>query len=246
MTKFSISQEQMVREALEVHAAQGTLDSPLAKRLRECLDSGRYARPLAASHAELELHRPTGGSGNGHSAVKKTASEKSVAFATNLIYSRETESVKHTHPLLHAAGMRVLEGGSIDQRTCSDLIDVLKALPYRQRAAQAPTVRQNVEAPAPLEPGFYRLDGDFYKVKISKSSGRPYAEKWDGYGWDYESGKGAARKLTAVNKLTAEDAKMFGDAYGKCIFKGCALTHETSIRLGYGPICGPKNGFPWG
>lgn len=257
---------EMVTEALAVHEANGTSDSMLAQRLREA--QSRYARTarggagvsavVRESGAEHETKTFTGRS----SAASKHggASDKARDYATSLWNQRQSEGLAVSHPILHKAGSRMVSGGQIDWRTCSDLIDVLKRTPWRQ-ADPAPTAERTnarVEqvltegAPAPLEAGYYRLDGDFYRVKISRSSGRPYAERWGGgeagldNQWSYELGKSVARRLTADNKLTAEDAKEFGDEYHSCIFCRQELTDGRSVSAGYGPICGPKNGLPWG
>jgi len=43
----------------------------------------------------------------------------------------------------------------------------------------------------------------------------------------------------------AERLARRGRETGICQFCSRKLTHPTSLRLGYGPECGPKNGLPW-
>jgi Family of unknown function (DUF6011) len=252
----------MVQDALAVHEANGTMNSNLAQRLQESL--ARYtgeAGMSAVRRHEPEGDRPFTGRSSAAKATSTGRSGVATAaardYAAKLMALRQSELLK---PLLAQAGQRMLDGGPIDPRTCSDLIDALKLLPWRPKAQSSAETRAhakveaalNEAAPAPLEAGYYRLDGDYYRVKISRTSGRPYAERWGGgeaglsNQWSYELGRGMVRKLTTANLLTAEDAKAFGDEYHACIFCSQELTDKRSTDAGYGPICGPKNGLPWG
>lgn len=151
------------------------------------------------------------------------ASDKQVAFAWKLIGERE--GMYYTQDELAA----------MTKRSISTVIDRLLTLPKK-----AAVLAQEVG------PGFYRLDGEFYKVNKSKSSGYLYALRWDGSGWDYDGGKGVYRKLTADMALSAEDAKAFGDQYHACVFCIRELTDQRSVDAGYGPICASKYNLPWG
>ncbi len=82
------------------------------------------------------------------------------------------------------------------------------------------------------------------KVQLNLAGTRTYAKIWDGESWEYVSALLA--KLTPEMKLTSEQASEFGALYGRCIAKGCKLTHEISIRLGYGEKCAANNGWFWG
>lgn len=85
----------------------------------------------------------------------------------------------------------------------------------------------------------------FYRVKVSRTSGRAYAEEWDGWRWDY-LGARALRDLTLADRLTAEQAKAWSNVTHACIFCGLDLTDDRSTDAGYGPVCAEKNGLPWG
>jgi hypothetical protein len=254
--KEALARYKMVTEALEVHAAQGTLDSQLAQRLRE---SQTYYSQAGVDNVADDSPSPeqpfTGRSSAARATSAKgggNASPAALGYATSLWNQRQSDQLQTKNPIMYRAGLRMTEEGKIDPRTCSDLIDLLKALPWRsaaptRRVPASEGLRDAMPEPQPImEAGYYRLDGDFYRVKISKSSGRPYAEKRIDDSWDYESGKGVARKLTAANLLTAEDAKEFGDMYGECVFGGHPLTDQRSLDAGYGPKCAAKRGLPWG
>lgn len=162
------------------------------------------------------------------------ASEKAVAWARTLWTQKQTDLL----PAKLRPVVQRMSTGKIAARDCSELIEALKALPYRQRTQQA--------APAqPVGDGFYKLDGDFVKVQEAKNgSGRLYAKRWDGSQWEYEAG--LIRKIRPEMALTAEQAKEWGDLYGCCIYCSRDLTDERSIDAGYGPICAEKRGLPWG
>lgn len=246
----------MVDEALAVHEANGTQDSRLAARLRESRE--HYARFADKSLGDKMVVREqdsnpqfTGKSSAARATSSRkgggNASDAALGYATSLWNQRQSDQLEVKNPIMYRAGLRMTEEGLIDPRTCSDLIDLLKALPWRQRPSTPAVERADAKgAPAALEPGYYRLGDSFYRVKISKSSGHAYAEKRVDDGWDYESGKGVARKLTAANLCTAEDAKAFGDMYGKCMFGDHPLTDQRSLDAGYGPKCAAKYGLPWG
>ncbi len=258
------SRVQMVDEALAVHEANGTQDSQLAARLRESREHYlKFVKPGMGDKLVVREQDPQPFTGKS-SAARATgtgksgqASEKALGYATSLWNSRQSDLLQTKNPIMHRAGLRMVEEGKIDPRTCSDLIDLLKALPWRERTSRpavdpgatpaSQTLREAMSEPAPiLDPGYYRKGEEFFRVKISRSSGRPYAELWIHGGWDYEAGRGTVRKLTADMVLTAEDAKAFGDQYHACVYCSTQLTDQRSVDAGYGPKCAVKHGLPWG
>jgi hypothetical protein len=90
-----------------------------------------------------------------------------------------------------------------------------------------------------------KYEGEFYKVKVSQV-GNPYAMRWDGSGWDWDSAKGVIRKLKPEHLATAEDAAQFGHMYHRCVFCSRPLADERSEAVGYGPDCAEKRALPWG
>lgn len=147
-----------------------------------------------------------------------------------------------TANLLRIVLQRTIEGETLDE-DCEKLIAVLSKATGGQDLHQPLPSRKPAGLP---EEGYYRFEGDFVKVQISQSSGKPYAKRWDPMieKWDYQGG--LYFKLRGATPLTAEDAKMFGDLYGQCIFCGLKLTDERSITAGYGPTCAENRGLPWG
>lgn len=97
--------------------------------------------------------------------------------------------------------------------------------------------------------GYYK-HGDLYvKVQEGLGSGRPYAKMLlvnpatRRLNWVYKPG--LVDRLDPSEKMTAGDAKGFGDLYGVCFKCGRKLTDERSIELGYGRICAEKLGWAW-
>jgi hypothetical protein len=102
------------------------------------------------------------------------------------------------------------------------------------------------------EAGMYRTpDGTFYKVQISKQSGRAYAKRLivDDCGHvEFEYASGAIFDITADMKLTAEQAADFGHLYGTCCWCGIALglgDDKRGAYVGYGSTCAKNNGWPF-
>lgn len=52
--------------------------------------------------------------------------------------------------------------------------------------------------------------------------------------------------LRAFAEAPTEQAKLYGQKFGRCCFCGLELTNRASIHAGYGPICAEKFGLPWG
>jgi len=104
--------------------------------------------------------------------------------------------------------------------------------------------RAAVAAAAPVtEPGVY-FDGEhYYKVVWNQTQTNLYAKVWDAE-WVYAPG--AMKRLTAGQKVTAEQAAKFGRLWGSCVFCSRMLTDERSVAVGYGPVCAEHNGLPWG
>jgi len=251
----------MVKEALDVHREEGTLDSAAAKGLSTYLDDIKAAKLINVSvpfvpDEPTDTPAPSRAPGQTgerpHTAPGIDATPKQYEFIGNLLRDRDWSGLA---PLLHGTAARVFGGGPVDKRTASDLIDALKKCPWKRsrdlHAAPAPSALARPAAPRRSEPvgeGFYKMDDLYVKVVLNQGGTRTYAMAWNGSSWDYDLARsmGAYGKLTPAMKLTPEQASEFGHLYGQCIFRGCRLTHEISIRLGYGPVCAEKNGMPWG
>lgn len=89
--------------------------------------------------------------------------------------------------------------------------------------------------------GTHFHDGDVYRVVTSRN-GREYAKIRTEGGWEYAAG--AIRYLSADTKATAEQAAEYGHQTGNCVFCMKGLERESSLYVGYGPVCAAKHGLP--
>lgn len=152
------------------------------------------------------------------------ATEKQVAFAASLWAERMT---------VEAPDFAAMGKGQI-----SELINTLKATPK-------PSVSASPKAEAVLVKGdVHVVDGEYYRVHTAQSTGNLYAARFTGHRFEYE--RGAIRRLTPENKITAEQAAEFGGMYNACCFCSKALDTPESTEVGYGPVCATKHGLPWG
>lgn len=91
-----------------------------------------------------------------------------------------------------------------------------------------------------LSVGMYRTaDGEIYRVQASRETGRLYAKHLDLInGFEYEAG--AIFKITASDRMTLEQAKLFGVETGFCCVCGILLTDPKSVQAGIGPVCAKR------
>lgn len=97
------------------------------------------------------------------------------------------------------------------------------------------------------KPGFYKNEQGIFKVTPARNSDRTFAHKLvtgiqpdrGDFGWEY---LGLGRRFVGEYdaKLTLEEAKEYGHAYGYCLICGRLLTAEQSVADGIGPICAGK------
>ena len=90
--------------------------------------------------------------------------------------------------------------------------------------------------------GVYRdADGNIYRVKTSRQSGRLYASLFvptaQTKSERFVYAKGAIYSLKASNRLTVEQAGELGVQFGICIVCGAELTDAQSVARGIGPVC---------
>lgn len=103
------------------------------------------------------------------------------------------------------------------------------------KKAYAPAAKS---APKPeLAEGIYVHDGQAYRVKVSKTSHKPYAAVLDLATGKFEYVPGAIRALPAgIETVGIDEALAFGLKHGMCV-NGHLLTNPLSIKLGIGPKC---------
>ena len=145
------------------------------------------------------------------------ATEKQVQFIARLVEEREIPPT--------GTARLLLEMWEFDRtrETATVLIDALMALP------------RLVEAPAPS--GLHVLDGEVYRVVVSRGSGRPYALLLVEAPGAFEYAPGAVRHLSEDTMMTLEEARDYGVRYGVCVACGRTLTNPESIEYGIGPVC---------
>ena len=148
------------------------------------------------------------------------ATEKQVQFIARLVEEREIPPT--------GTARLLLEMWDFDRTRslASVLIDALMALPRLHQD----------KAPAPS--GLHVLDGEVYRVVVSRGSGRPYAlllvAACTGA---FEYAPGAVRHLSEDTLMTLEEARDYGVRHGVCAACGRTLTNPESIEYGIGPIC---------
>ena len=145
------------------------------------------------------------------------ATEKQVQFIARLVEEREIPPT--------GSARLLLEMWEFDRtrETATVLIDALMALPRVEKA------------PAPS--GLHVLDGEVYRVVVSRDSGRPYALLLVEAPGAFEYAPGAVRHLSEDTMMTLEEARDYGVRHGVCAACGRTLTNPESIEYGIGPIC---------
>ena len=88
--------------------------------------------------------------------------------------------------------------------------------------------------------GFYTYDDTVARVKISRSSGKPYAVVLDAVTGEWVYTPGVVKNLSSDDVVSYEIAAAFGRRTGRCMMCGRTLTNPESIDAGIGPICGGR------
>lgn len=92
----------------------------------------------------------------------------------------------------------------------------------------------------PAAEGIYLFNGEVVRVKTSKRSGFRSASVIGSMTRGYHKSryvKGLVYKLSESDRMSADDAKAYGDKFGQCCNCGKLLTDPESVRLGIGPVC---------
>ena len=117
-------------------------------------------------------------------------------------------------------------GYGVPRAAASEVIEHLLAAPKKDTTP-------DVEAPS----GLHVLDGEVYRVQVSRGSGRPYALRLVEAPGAFEYAPGAVRRLSEDTVMTLEEARDYGVRYGVCAACGRTLTNPESIEYGIGPVC---------
>ena len=144
-------------------------------------------------------------------SVVVLASDKQVAFINSLLSERVFSGE--------------VDFATLTSKGASDLIGQLLNAPKQV---------------ATLSVGMYQLaNGDIYRVQESRETGRLYAKRLDLInGFEYD--KGAIYTLKASDRMTLEQAKLFGVETGFCCVCGIFLTDPKSVANGIGPVCAKR------
>ena len=161
------------------------------------------------------------------------ATAPQISFLTTLLNDREVGTD------IREDFLNRIATGTLDKRTASSAITMLKGQPRIGRHAHA--------APRPSNPvtevGMYRHDGQIYRVMRSRESGRLYAKRLvlniDGDA-SFAYAAGAVFSLSADDRMSLEDAKAWGVEMGICCVCAAVLTDPVSVAAGIGPICGRR------
>jgi hypothetical protein len=159
------------------------------------------------------------------------------ASAASIRYARSlwTERVNDVDPA-------TMQAAEHDQRAVSAIIDTLRNAPRKPSSVPA-----TGPASAPAEPGMYRTaDGALYRVQVSRESGRPYAKRLsvtdDGGAprGRFEYAAGAVYRLSAAQRLSADECAAIGREFGVCVVCGAELSDPASVARGIGPVCATR------
>jgi hypothetical protein len=161
------------------------------------------------------------------------ATEAQIAFIQTLLEGREV------HEELAQATCAMMEGEGFTKALASQVITSLKAIPRRARE----------DAPTPVEPGVYEVDGEVFVVKPNRQGTRVYAKRLvtingtrlteaDSHEhFDFEYAPGAIRRIRPEHRMDLERAKELTIRYGRCLNCGRRLKDATSVERGIGPVC---------
>jgi hypothetical protein len=129
-------------------------------------------------------------------------------------------------------------GFSLDltKSQASNMITKLKKCPVKAPGTQGKAAAKEI-----VPEGFYCVGIDYFKVQTSKTTGKRYAKIWTGSTWSYNAG--GVYKLTLADKLTEEQAAMFGKKTGHCCICSKLLTNPESVAKGIGPVCADNMGW---
>ncbi len=113
----------------------------------------------------------------------------------------------------------------------------------------------------PLEPGVYKMDGEYYRVTVNKMK-KAVAKRLvirnrdeavygiHSYG-EFVYARDALNKLTEDMRVSEEEAREFGHKFKFCCNCGEAIGHGDkrgtlmSYAVGYGPVCAKRNNWSY-
>lgn len=134
----------------------------------------------------------------------------------------------------------VMKGEEILFEDARQMIEAMKSLADKSISSRY------VEPAYIPEEGPYQVGDAVYLVVTGRETNRRYAKKFNTKSGKFEYyGQSPFSMLTADRRMTAEQAKVFGDLHCTCCNCGKRLTKQISKDYGYGPVCADKNGWPY-
>src|SRR5262249_26946646 len=114
-----------------------------------------------------------------------------------------------------------------------------------------PTPRAASNAPAVEAEGVYVLGsgmeniikvkkskaGNFYALRLKEIGGTRITEVGETVNFEWEYERGLIHDVKPENKMTLEQAKVFGLRYGTCLRCGRRLKAADSVERAIGPVC---------
>jgi len=219
---------------------------------RAALATRNYATTVITNNPDSQRRNTDGNSmGYGKGKLVNEIAEKQVDFL-RVIYTTIDEAFGMG--MLDAFNEQ-LEKGKYTKSSASKLID--SVLPLfngakkeidRKRQEEIKVANPSLEE---LKEGMYGNGEKIWKVKISQSSGKPYAMlltelaepvvmKTATKTHEFVYAPGEVRNITPDMLLSLADAKAFGRRTGTCCCCGRTLTKAISIEQGIGPVCADK------
>lgn len=106
------------------------------------------------------------------------------------------------------------------------------------------------DAYEPAKGDVHVIDGTYFRVHVSQSSGKPYGAVWNGNKFvgaiHDDRARGSLRRMCEATLATAEQAAAFGKMHHRCCFCSTPIDTPESEAVGYGPKCAGDRGLPWG
>lgn len=158
----------------------------------------------------------------------KPASDKAMAFLGALVEGRDWTGYEATLDVIKA------NANSLNGAQCSAYIELAKSLPYKAREPKP-------GAEPVTEPGMYSDGAHIYRVQHNKAGTNLYAKRLvpsgSKSGWSLVYIAGAVHRLTAAQRMTAEQVEAASAEIGVCAVCGRVLTARDSVKAGIGPVC---------
>lgn len=169
-------------------------------------------------------------------AQRALATEKQVSYLIGLRDGKDQSTLSPEQ----RAWLEDADFATVGKEKASDIIQVLKDLPWKPREADQERFAEMMNLG--VQTGRYAIPGEdgtlrFYSVKRNEEKLACWVDVWAS---DARYPIRAIPQRIEILKAIAEDpdaGPRFGREIGKCYVCGRTLTDETSRSLGIGPVC---------